>query len=40
MQDLQLIHRLQAQDSTAIGALYDAYGGALFGVVLRVVQHR
>lgn len=40
MQDQQLITRLQAQDRTAIGALYDAYGGALFGVVLRIVQQR
>ncbi len=40
MQDQQLINRLQAQDREAIGALYDAYGGALFGVVLRIVQQR
>ena len=40
MQDQQLINRLQAQDRTAIAALYDAYGAALFGVVLRVVQQR
>ena len=40
MQDQQLINRLQAQDRTAIGTLYDAYGGALFGVVLRIVQQR
>ena len=40
MQDQQLINRLQAQDSTAIGNLYDAYGSALFGVVLRIVQQR
>jgi RNA polymerase sigma-70 factor (ECF subfamily) len=40
MQDPQLIQRLQAQDRVAIGALYDAYGAALFGVVLRIVQQR
>ena len=40
MQDQQLINRLQAQDRTAIGDLYDAYGAALFGVVLRIVQQR
>jgi RNA polymerase sigma-70 factor (ECF subfamily) len=40
MQDQQLITRLQRQDRAAIGELYDAYGGALFGVVLRIVQSR
>lgn len=40
MTDQPLIHRLQAQDRTAIGELYDAYGAALFGVVLRIVQQR
>ncbi len=39
MQD-QLINRLKQQDREAIGELYDAYGGALFGVVLRIVQSR
>ena len=39
MQD-QLIQRLKQQDRTAIGELYDAYNGALFGVVLRIVQSR
>ena len=39
MQD-QLINRLKQQDRAAIGELYDAYGGALFGVVLRIVQSR
>jgi len=38
MQDHLLITRLQQQDRTAVGALYDAYGGALYGVVLRIVQ--
>ena len=37
MQD-QLIIRLKQQDRTAIGDLYDAYNGALYGVVLRIVQ--
>lgn len=40
MQYQEHINRLQAQDPLAIGDLYDAYGGALFGVVLRIVQHR
>ncbi len=40
MQDNLLITRLQRQDRAAIGELYDAYGGALFGVVLRIVQSR
>jgi RNA polymerase sigma-70 factor (ECF subfamily) len=40
MQDNILISRLQQQDSAAIGELYDAYGRALFGVVLRIVQSR
>jgi RNA polymerase sigma-70 factor (ECF subfamily) len=39
MQD-QLINRLKQQDRSAIGELYDAYSGALFGVVLRIVQSR
>ncbi|MBX2890347.1 MAG: sigma-70 family RNA polymerase sigma factor [Saprospiraceae bacterium] len=39
MQD-HLIHRLKEQDRTAVGELYDAYGSALFGVVLRIVQSR
>lgn len=37
MQD-QLIIRLKQQDRAAIGELYDAYNGALYGVVLRIVQ--
>lgn len=40
MQDQLLISRLQLQDRAAIGELYDAYGGALYGVVLRIVQSR
>lgn len=34
----QYISRLQRQDQTVIGELYDAYGGALYGVVIRIVQ--
>ena len=37
MQD-QYIAGLQRQDQKVFSALYDAYGGALFGVVLRIVQ--
>jgi RNA polymerase sigma-70 factor, ECF subfamily len=37
MQD-QLILRLQQQDKNAIAEMYDAYSGALYGVVLRIVQ--
>lgn len=39
MQDQQLIIRLQQQDQGAISTLYDAYSGALYGVVLRIVQN-
>lgn len=37
MQEL-FVNRLQQQDRAVIGELYDAYGSALYGVVLRVVQ--
>ncbi len=40
MENQTLITRLQQQDRAAIGELYDAYGGALFGVVLRIVHSR
>lgn len=33
-----LIKRLQQQDKAALSELYDAYGGALYGVALRIVQ--
>lgn len=33
-----LILRLNQKDRTAIGQMYDMYGGALYGVVLRIVQ--
>lgn len=39
MQD-QLILRLKENDREVLGELYDAYGGALFGVVVRIVQSR
>lgn len=39
MQD-QLIQKLRQNDRAVVGELYDAYGGALFGVVLRIVQSR
>jgi len=40
MQYQEHINRLHAQDSLAISDLYDTYGSALFGIVLRIVQHR
>jgi DNA-directed RNA polymerase specialized sigma subunit, sigma24 homolog len=40
MQNLALISRLKNQDRAAIGELYDMYGGALFGTILRIVQQR
>ena len=40
MENQQLIFRLKQQDRTVIAELYDAYGSALFGVVLRIVQSR
>ena len=36
----QLTIRLQQLDHQVIGELYTSYGGALFGVVLRIVQSR
>lgn len=38
MENQQLITRLKQQDRAAVGELYDAYGGALYGVVLRIVH--
>lgn len=40
MDNQQLIIRLQQQDRSVVGELYDAYGGALYGVVLRIVRTR
>ncbi len=37
MQD-QLISRLKQQDRAALGDLYDAYNGALYGLALRIVR--
>lgn len=34
----QLIYRLKQQESAALGDLYDAYSGALHGIVLKIVQ--
>jgi RNA polymerase sigma-70 factor (ECF subfamily) len=34
----QIIAQLQRQDRAAIASLYDAYGAALYGVVLRIVR--
>lgn len=34
----QYISRLKEKDPTVIGALYDAYSGALYGIALRIVQ--
>ncbi len=34
----QIIQLLRQQDSTAISQLHDAYGGALFGVAMRIVS--
>ncbi|EMR04251.1 RNA polymerase sigma factor [Cesiribacter andamanensis] len=33
-----LVSRLKAQDTDALGYLYDHYSGALYGVVLRIVK--
>lgn len=33
-----LIERLKQRDANALSELYDAYSGALYGVVLRIVQ--
>ena len=33
-----LIYRLQAQDKTVVGELYDLYSDTLYGIVLRIVQ--
>ncbi|MEM9991721.1 MAG: sigma-70 family RNA polymerase sigma factor [Bacteroidota bacterium] len=34
----QIIHWLKAHDKRAISHLYDAYSGALYGLILRMVQ--
>jgi RNA polymerase sigma factor (sigma-70 family) len=35
--DSILVQKVKTQDSSVIGQLYDDYGGALFGVVYRIV---
>ncbi len=37
--DLELIKRLQNQDSNALSAIYDRYSGALYGVILRMCKN-
>ncbi len=37
--DLELIKRLQNQDSNALSAIYDRYSGALYGVILRICKN-
>jgi RNA polymerase sigma-70 factor (ECF subfamily) len=34
----ELVTRLQAQDKTVVGTLYDLYGHTLYGIVLRIVR--
>lgn len=38
MQDNDIINALKAGDKAALGQVYDRYGAALYGVVLRIVQ--
>jgi RNA polymerase sigma factor (sigma-70 family) len=38
--EISLVNRVQTQDQTVIGQLYNDYGGALFGVVYRIVGER
>jgi RNA polymerase sigma factor (sigma-70 family) len=38
IEEPQLVARLKAQDSEALGYLYDNYSAALYGVVLRIVK--
>lgn len=40
MDNQQLIFRVQQSDQAALGELYDAYGGALYGVIIRIVRSR
>lgn len=40
MDNQQLILRVQQSDQAALGELYDAYGGALYGVIFRIVHSR
>ncbi|WP_298311145.1 RNA polymerase sigma factor [uncultured Aquimarina sp.] len=36
--DLELIKKLQSQDSYALSKVYDLYSGALYGVILRMCK--
>ncbi len=38
MQETELISALKSGDKNALGMVYDRYGAALYGVVLRIVQ--
>jgi RNA polymerase sigma factor (sigma-70 family) len=38
MQEAELITALKEGDKNALGTVYDRYGAALYGVVLRIVQ--
>ncbi|PSR57266.1 hypothetical protein AHMF7605_11530 [Adhaeribacter arboris] len=38
MAETELIQALQAQDSAALTALYQAYSPALYGIILRIVR--
>jgi RNA polymerase sigma factor (sigma-70 family) len=38
MQETELISALKSGDKNALGVVYDRYGAALYGVVLRIVQ--
>lgn len=38
VQDAPLIAAVQQGDQQALAALYDAYSGALYGIILKVVE--
>ncbi len=38
MQETELISALKSGDKNALGVVYDRYGAALYGIVLRIVQ--
>lgn len=38
--DIQLIKRLQEQDSKALSAIYDRYSGAIYGVIFRICKNK
>lgn len=38
VQDAPLIAAVQQGDQQALASLYDAYSGALYGVIMRVVE--